>query len=429
VRLMFWISVGLLLYTYGGYPILLIALGHLHQLKSDLRFGLARRTRRAYRDAADCPRVSIVFAAHNEEAVIAQKMLNCAQLDYPAESLEVLIGCDGCTDATVALARAVAPPNASIYDFSDRCGKSAMLNKLLPLARGEIVVFCDANTEFEPDAIRALVRHFKRPEIGCVCGELRLRSRDGQTTGEQLYWRFEALLKFLESRLNMLVGANGALFAIRRSLFVSIPADGIVEDFLIAMNVRAAGYRVVYDPEAIAWEEVALNADHEFRRRVRIGAGNFHALRHTWRMLSPRAGAVALAFWSHKVCRWLVPVALVSAQISAAMLAREPLYGVAAALGVVVVLLAWLGHHLNLRARQWAPASIPYHFVSMNLALLLGLIAFVRRTQSIVWTPTARIAPALGQPLRGPGPYPPAHAAASGQRVALSVTTGMAETL
>jgi cellulose synthase/poly-beta-1,6-N-acetylglucosamine synthase-like glycosyltransferase len=428
VELMFWISAGLLLYTYGGYPILLIVLGHLHQLKSDLRFGLARRTRRAYRDAANCPRVSIVFAAHNEEAVIAQKLLNCAHLDYPSESLDILIGCDGCTDATAAIARSVAPPNASIYEFSDRCGKPAMLNKLLPLARGEIVVFCDANTEFEPDAIHALVRHFKRPEIGCVCGELRLRSRDGQTTGEQLYWRFETLLKFLESRLNMLVGANGALFAIRRSLFVPIPADGIVEDFLIAMNVRAAGYRVVYDPEAIAWEEVALNAGHEFRRRVRIGAGNFHALRHTWRMLDPRAGAVALAFWSHKVFRWLVPVALVSGQISAALLAREPLYGVAAALGGVVVLLAWLGHHLNLRARHWAPASIPYNFVSMNLALLLGLIAFVRGTQSIVWTPTARIAPALGKPPGGPSPYSPAHAASS-QRVALGVTTGMAETL
>ncbi len=102
----------------------------------------------------------------------------------------------------------------------------------------------------------------------------------------------------------MLVGANGALFAIRRSLFEAIPADGIVEDFLIALNVRAAGYRIVYDPEAIAWEEVAPNARQEFRRRVRIGAGNFYALRHTWRLLNPMAGAVALALWSHKVCRW-----------------------------------------------------------------------------------------------------------------------------
>lgn len=390
MRVIFWFSVGLLLYTYGGYPIVLIVLGSLKQLKSDLRFGLARRTRRAGRHVADLPRVSLVFAAHNEAPVIEQKMRNCSRLDYPADRLEILVGCDGCTDATAALARRAAGPNVSVYEFAGRSGKPAVLNRLLPLTGGEIVVFCDANTDFEPDAIHALVRHFKRPDIGCVCGELRLRSRGGKTSGEQLYWRFETLLKFLESRLNMLVGANGAVFAIRRSLFVPIPPDGIVEDFLVAMNVRAAGHRVVYEPEAVAWEEVAPNARQEFRRRVRIGAGNFHALRHTWRMLNPMAGAVALAFWSHKVCRWLVPLFLGAAQISAMALAREPMYAAAAALGALLVLLALLGHRLDLRARYWAPASIPYYFLSMNLALLLGLIAFGRGTQSIVWTPTPR---------------------------------------
>jgi cellulose synthase/poly-beta-1,6-N-acetylglucosamine synthase-like glycosyltransferase len=429
VRVIFWISVGFVLYAYAGYPLVLIALGSLKQVKSDLRFGLARRSRRASRHVAGWPRVSIVFAAHNEEAVIAQKMLNCADLDYPAESLEILVGCDGCTDATAALARAAALPTASVYEFPDRRGKPAVLNRLLPRARGEIVVFSDANTEFEPDAIHALVRHFKRAEIGCVCGELRLRSRGGQATGEQIYWRLETLLKFLESRLNMLVGANGAVFAIRRSLFAPIPADGIVEDFLIAMNVRAAGHRVVYEPEAIAWEEVAPNVRQEFRRRVRIGAGNFHALRHTWRMLKPTAGAVALAFRSHKVCRWLVPLFLAAAQISAAVLAREPLYGVAAAIGGVLVLLAVLGHRLDLRARYWAPASIPYYFLSMNLALLLGLIAFGRGSQSIVWTPTARMGPSPPGERRTAAAPPTAAHVAPAQRGASSVTTRAAEVL
>jgi cellulose synthase/poly-beta-1,6-N-acetylglucosamine synthase-like glycosyltransferase len=396
MRVMFWVSVGILLYTYGGYPLLLIALGSLRQLKSDLRFGLSRHTRRVPRDRAECPRVSIVFAAHNERSVIEQKMRNCARLDYPAASLEILVGCDGCTDGTAAIARAAAPPNASVYEFTVRSGKPAVLNRLLPRARGEIVVFCDANTELEPDAIRALVRHFRQPGIGCVCGELRLRAPDGQASGEQLYWRFETLLKFLESRSNMLVGANGAVFAIRRSLFVPIPADGIVDDFLIGMHARAAGYRIVYEPEAVAWEQVAPSTRHEFRRRVRIGAGNFHALRYTWRLLHPRAGAVALAFWSHKVCRWLVPVFIATAEISALTLAREPIYGVPAATGMVLVLLALLGHRVDRRRAYWAPASIPYYFLSMNLALLLGLVAFVRGQQSIVWTPTARTPSAAG---------------------------------
>lgn len=389
---MFWASVGVLLYTYGGYPFILLVLGSLEQLKRDLRFGLSRRSRRTSRNPGECPRVSLVFAAHNEAAVIAQKMVNCARLDYPAESLEILVGCDGCSDETAALARGARRPNVSVYEFPDRCGKPAVLNKLLPIAQGEIVVFCDANTELAPDAIHALVRHFSRQDVGCVCGELRLRSR-GQESGEQLYWRFETLLKFLESRSNMLVGANGALFAIRRSLFVPIPPDGIVEDFLIAMNVRAAGYRVMYDPEAIAWEEVAPNGRQEFKRHVRIGTGNFCALRHTWHLLNPLAGGVALAFWSHKIFRWLVPLVLIAAQISAATLAREPLYGGAAALGAMLVLLAVFGFRLDLRARYWAPVSIPYHFLSMNLAVLLGLLDFVRGSQAIVWTPTVRMAP------------------------------------
>jgi cellulose synthase/poly-beta-1,6-N-acetylglucosamine synthase-like glycosyltransferase len=154
--------------------------------------------------------------------------------------------------------------------------------------------------------------------------------------------------------------------------------------------VRAAGYRVVYEPEAVAWEEVAPTARHEFRRRVRIGAGNFHALRHTWRLLNPLAGAVAPALWSHKVCRWLVPLALTSAQISAALLANELIYGAAAAFGGVLLLLAAIGLQLDRRARYWAPVSIPYYFLSMNLALFVGFITFVRGKQSIVWTPTAR---------------------------------------
>jgi cellulose synthase/poly-beta-1,6-N-acetylglucosamine synthase-like glycosyltransferase len=280
-----------------------------------------------------------------------------------------------------------------VYEFKDRGGKLAVLNRLVPLAKGEIVVFCDANTELEPDAVGLLVRHFSRPDVGCVCGELRLRAREGHASSEQLYWRYETMLKFLESRLNMLVGANGALFAIRHSLFTPIPADGIVEDLLIALQVRASGHHVIYDPEAIAWEDVACDTDQEFRRRVRIGAGNFHALRHAWRLLSPGAGSVAFAFWSHKIFRWIVPFALLAAEISAVALAHDPLYGAAAAIGLSLALLAFLGARLDRRARSWAPARVAYYFLSMNLALALGFIAFARGTQSISWTPTGRLMP------------------------------------
>jgi cellulose synthase/poly-beta-1,6-N-acetylglucosamine synthase-like glycosyltransferase len=405
MRLIFWASVGVLFHTYLVYPLLLAAVGCVKQLKSDLGFGLNRRTRRAGNERTAPPLVSMVFAAHDEESVIARKMSNCAKLNYPRDALEVLVGCDGCTDATASCARAAALPNVRVYEFADRAGKPAVLNNLVPLAGGEIVVLCDANTEIEPDAIQTLVRHFRNPDVGCVCGELRLRANSVSRSCEPLYWRYETLLKFLESRSNMLIGANGALFAIRRSLFVPVPADGIVEDLLIALNVRAHGFRVVYDPEAVAWEEVAPSASAEFTRRVRIGAGNFSALRHTWRLLSPHAGRVALAYWSHKIFRWFAPVALVAIQISALALARDPLYGCAAAAGGVLLLLAWQGRRLAARGQHWAPAAVAYYFVAMNAALFLGLIAFLRGTQSIVWARTPRmLVPSSAAPVAAAAP-------------------------
>jgi len=391
MRLIFWTSLGVLLHTYLAYPLLLAAIGCVKQLKSDLGFGFNRRTRRTGNDETARPLVSIVFAAHDEEAVIARKMSNCGSLSYPPDALEVLVGCDGCTDATASYARASALPNVTVYEFADRAGKPAVLNNLVPLARGEVVVFCDANTEIEPGAIQTLVRHFRNPDVGCVCGELRLRANGDSRSCEPLYWRYETLLKFLESRSNMLIGANGALFAIRRSLFVPVPADGIVEDLLIALNVRAGGHRIVYEPDAVAWEEVAPSASDEFTRRVRIGAGNFSALRHTWRLLSPHAGLIALAYWSHKIFRWFAPIALIAMQISALALARDPLYGGAAACCGVLLLLAWQGHRLAVRGQHWAPAAVAYYFVAMNAALFLGLIAFLRGTQSIVWARTPRV--------------------------------------
>jgi cellulose synthase/poly-beta-1,6-N-acetylglucosamine synthase-like glycosyltransferase len=403
MRLIEWIfglSVGLIAYTYFIYPAILLVLAGMKQFSHDLRFGLGRRNRRKVRRSESLPKVSIVFAAHNEAAIIQQKLQNCRTLEYPPDRLEILIGCDACTDETAKLARAAELPNVSVHEFADRAGKPAVLNRLVPMASGGLIIFCDANTMFEPGTVLSMVRHFDEPEVGCVCGELRLRPLNGKGSSEGLYWRYETLLKFLESRLNMLVGGNGALLGIRQSLFAPIPPNGIIDDFLVAMHVRSAGHRLVYDPEAVAWEEVAPNVRQEFRRRVRIGTGNFHALRYTWRMLIPGAGSIAFSYWSHKVLRWLAPVALCSSFLAAVLLARQPVYAafVAAALGISV--LGWIGYRLDLQERYSAPCSVPYYFLSMNLALFLGFFRFLRGRTSLVWAPTERQS--------GDGPPPPA---------------------
>jgi cellulose synthase/poly-beta-1,6-N-acetylglucosamine synthase-like glycosyltransferase len=384
-------SSGIILYTYLGYPLILLMLANIQQVGADIRFGLGKRNRRR-RGESKLPTVSLVFAAHNEAAVIAAKMQNCKELTYPS-GLEIIVGCDACTDGTAALARRAGLPNARILEFTERRGKPETLNQLVPLAKGDIVVFCDANTMFRPETLISLVRHFEARNVGCVCGELRLVNAGNKKSTEGIYWKYETMLKFLESRLNMLVGANGGVFAIRRELFTPLPPDGIIDDFLVAMRIRATNHRVVYDPEAVATEEVAEGVSHEFKRRVRIGAGNLHALKYTWELLNPARGWIAFSYWSHKVFRWLVPIALCVAEVSALLLASDPRYGALAALGVVFVGLALVGYRFDLRGRYWAPVSLPYYFISMNLALLIGFLRYLQRSQTTVWSPTSR--PAL----------------------------------
>jgi len=387
MELLFWISAGVVVYAYAGYPVVLFLLASAWQMLQDLRYGLGRRERR--RAAAGyTPSVTLIFSAHNEEAVIQDKIRNCLALDYPPEKLDVLVGCDGCDDRTAALVLGMYAPNVQVFEFP-RSGKPLTLNRLVPLASGEIAVLSDANTQFAPDALRAMVRHFANPEVGCVSGELRLTAPEGGSQSEGLYWRFETFLKFLESRMNMMVGANGGIFAIRTALFTELPPGTIIDDFLISMRIRARGLRVVYDPEAIGREEAAT-LSQEFRRRIRIGAGNLHALFHTWKMLSPTAGLVAFSYWSHKILRWLVPLALPAALVAAILLAYRPVYAVFAALAIWFYVMAALGYALERGKVRIRVLSVPYHFFSLNLALLIGFLTFAFGRQNGAWKPTGR---------------------------------------
>jgi cellulose synthase/poly-beta-1,6-N-acetylglucosamine synthase-like glycosyltransferase len=320
--------------------------------------------------------------------VIAAKIRNCLEQEYPLDRLEILIGCDACADRTAAAAVAMGSPNLRVIEYSERSGKPGTLNQLVPEAHGDVVVFSDANTLFAPGALRSLMRHFAQPQVGCVAGDLRLRPAGGSET-EGIYWRYESFLKFLESRLNMMVGAHGGMFATRRSLYEPLPEGTIVDDFLTAMRIRERGYRVVYDPEAVGYEETN-SIGQEFRRRVRIGAGNLHALRYTWRLLSPGAGLVAFSYWSHKVLRWLVPFALLLAFGCSVALARETPYAVFAVLSVWFVLMGWIGYRLERNRVRIRMLSVPCYFLSLNLALLCGFILYVCGRERGVWRPTAR---------------------------------------
>jgi cellulose synthase/poly-beta-1,6-N-acetylglucosamine synthase-like glycosyltransferase len=354
-----------------------------------VRYAGRRRERRTKR-GQDLPSVSLLFAAYNEEGVIQDKLRNCAKLDYPPELLEIVIGADGCSDRTVPLAQEVAGPNVRLFDYKERSGKPMVLNRLAPEARGEIVVFSDANTMIDPGALHALVRHFGNPKVGCVSGELRLKAPTGEPFSEGLYWKYEVFLKIMESRLNMVAGAHGGIFAIRRELYQPLPKNGIIDDFLISMRIRGRGFRCLYDPAAWAEEVAAPSVRNEFGRRIRISAGGFHAIADTWRMLLPTAGSIALSYWSHKVLRWLAPFAMIVAFLGSLALSNLPLYADLVIAALIFVAAAGIGFAREKAGRPIGRFSFPYYFMSMHLAILLGFFRFVSRSQRAAWVRTSR---------------------------------------
>jgi cellulose synthase/poly-beta-1,6-N-acetylglucosamine synthase-like glycosyltransferase len=333
--------------------------------------------------------VSLVVAAHDEASCIEEKLRNSLALDYPPDSLEVLIGSDGSTDGTDALVRACSDPRVHL-SAAPRAGKTSVLNRCIPAARGEIVVLSDANTRIEPGALKALVRHFENPEVGAVCGRLQLYNPTRAEYEESAYWRYESWLKALEGTQGAVVGANGGLYALRRELFTPLPPSTIVDDFVIALRLLDQGYRVLYEPQALASEETTEDYGREFGRRARIAAGAFQSLGLVPGLLSPLRGFPAFAFWSHKVLRWCAPALMLVALVANVALLDRPFYRVTMAAQVGFYALALLGSVSVGPSPLRRIAGVAYYFVTMNLAIVVGFWRFLRNSQAAAWERTAR---------------------------------------
>lgn len=389
-EIIFWLALAALLWSYLLYPVLLFVLAALRQTARDVWFLLARRERRQARPEEFAPQVAMLVAAYNEEAVIEQKIANTLALEYPAERFQFLLGLDAPSDSTAERAGRTTHPSFRLHAFSTRRGKLAVLRDLAAATTAEILVFSDANTLLEPQALRQLVRHFRDPQVGAVCGELRLMNADGTPHGESLYWRYEVALKFLENRMGCVLGANGAVYAVRRELFRTDRA-WIVEDFQVPMEIRYAGHRVVYDPEAIALEEAAPSLAAEFGRKVRIGAGAFQTFFGNLHFLNPLQGMLALAYFSHKVLRWFGPFFLLAAWgASAALAAQHPVYVAAFAAQTGFYALALAGAAFARRGRSSRLLALPLYFSAVNLALLLGFFRLLSGRQQTQWAATPR---------------------------------------
>ncbi|MBT7064851.1 MAG: glycosyltransferase family 2 protein [Verrucomicrobia bacterium] len=415
-------SLALLGYTWVGYPALLAVCARL--------FGRAAEALPDIPDS-ELPHLHIICSAYNEAQVIAARLENLAELDYPVDRISVHIGTDGCTDDTAGIVEGKAEggklkaelgkvaKNISLHllEFTENRGKPAVLKDLVSQVCDPtsalrprppaLLVFTDANTMFRPDAMRKLVRHFGDPGIGGVCGRLLLRppiSDLRSPAPEGSYWRFETKLKTWESMLDSCLGANGAIYAIRPELFwPALPANTIVDDFVIGMKVREQGRRVVYEPAAVAEEELPEIAD-EWQRRVRIGAGDYQAVGFCRRCLSPRLGWFAWAFFSHKVLRWFTPHLMLLVAITAvtgSIITRTPfqlsafpphpsLSDLVSVSGVAVALLWGVARAIS--AFNFHPSSLSLvdHFMTMQAALTAGFMRYCRGGVAGTWHRTPR---------------------------------------
>src|SRR5688572_4793909 len=371
----------------------LAALGYIYfGYLGALRLIVWLRGPRPIRRSAIAPPLTLVISAYNEAPVIRNKIENALELDYPADHLEILVISDASDDGTDAIVQRYASRGVRLFRQPERRGKTAGLNAALPGARGDIIVFSDANAMYRPDALRMLVRNFADPKVGCATGEARyVPGRNViADVGERVYWDYEMQVKRLETALGSMVGGDGAIYAIRKSLWQPLPENAI-NDFLNPLQIVAAGWRAVYEPDAVCFEESAGRTGAEYRRRVRIVSRSWRAIFQAPAVLNPfRVGFFAWCVLSHKVLRWLSGAVAAVAALSSLGLYLEvarrwPVVSVGALLAATAILMA------TPTARH--AMSIAGYFVVINAASLVGLAKGSIGQVSGVWsTPRERAA-------------------------------------
>ena len=380
----------LVLYSYAGYPIVLGLWAAGAQLKRDLRYISGKADRRTA-DQTDWPMVAVVIAAYNEERHIADRVQNLLEQDYPKDRLRIYIGSDGSKDRTADILRQFTDERLKLYLFETNRGKASVLNELRDRVTEPVVVFSDANTCFDHQAIRRLVRWFDDPTVGGVTGELRLRGSNGQNQ-DSLYWRIEQALKFFEGRIGGLLGANGAIYAIRRPLWPALRPQEICDDFCIGMHIPVSGHHLVYDPSAWAEEDTPDNISEEYHRRLRIGVGNFQALCDHPEFFFRTNMATRVTYVSHKVLRWVTPHLLLLALILSCVLSpSSSSWQAIAGLQFVGYGITGLLYRRSARGEPVpGPAKLPTFFFALNWAFLVASVRYLRGNQRGAWRRTSR---------------------------------------
>jgi len=367
----FWFFIGLTGFIYFGYPVTIYLLAQLFG-KEPQRGGIA-------------PLVSLIIAAHDEERIIAKKVKNTLELDYPADKLEIIFALDGCKDRTKQILLEFINNRIKILDNPDRAGKVAVLNQAVKQATGEIVLLSDANSIYHPETISKIIRNFADPKVGCVSGRLCYTQTDSTSVGkgENLYWRYETFLKKQESRLGKLLITNGSIQAVRKNIY-PYPDPEVADDFSIPLLIQANRYKVIYEPEAVVYEVATQSIKEELEQKIRILAQGFKGVRRlggTFLSLSP-LGIFELLF--HKLLRWWVGLYLIFIFLINLTLLNQHFYVISLAVQIVFYGLALIGFLLRQQSKIKI-FYIPFYFCLVNFAALIALWRFIRKDQTSFW--------------------------------------------
>jgi cellulose synthase/poly-beta-1,6-N-acetylglucosamine synthase-like glycosyltransferase len=375
---LFIILLVLVLYTYVGYYALIFCFSFLKTEKVFIRSDFQ-------------PTVTLIISAYNEEKVIRRKIENSLQLSYPRERLEIIVVSDASTDDTDAIVRQYSRNNVKLVRMDQRGGKTVGLNTAVLKASGDIIIFSDANAMYRPTAVFKLVRHFADPEIGFVTGES-VYTQDILATArdtEDIYWNYERKLKLMESRIGSMVGADGAIYAVRKNLYSTLKSDAI-NDFVNPLMIVMKGYRGVYDMEAVCYEDAAGEFLKEFSRKRRIVNRSWHGLMSVKEILNPlQYGFFALKVISHKMLRWIMPFILVAIfLLSAALSAGSAFFKFVLILQLLFYLVAAIGYNYRNKKKINFLIALPFYFCLVNFAAASGIIDSFRGKIAVTWETT-----------------------------------------
>lgn len=384
---LFWISIAIVFFTFLGYGLVLYVLVRIRRLVVGPRPVPAI--------GEHLPSLTLVVAAYNEEELIEEKVKNTLQLDYPADRLQLLFVTDGSTDATPNLL--MKYEQIRTMHSPERRGKIHAIHRVMDEVQTEVVVFTDANTLLNQEALLKIARHYADPTVGAVAGEKRVAQEEvaDATAGEGFYWKYESALKKWDSELYSVVGAAGELFSVRRSLYKPVSNDTILDDFMISMLIAQQGYRIIYEPEAYATELSSENIQEELKRKVRIAAGGIQSVIWLKSLLNPFPNPVlTFQYVGHRVLRWTVaPFFMLLALILniglvvngahffyiLLLIGQCVFYGAAVAGGI-----------LQRRKVKIKALFVPYYFCVMNYAVLVGIRRYVLGEQSAAWAKARR---------------------------------------